>query len=243
MMAFLRFSGLSAEIRRFGLPLAGAALLLLPLSGCGLHKKPKPAAITLTPPPTLRQVPLYTSDMGGKAPTLPPLPGPDVPAAQPSPPASPEPRKAAAPTPVHHAKPSPAKPAGESDTSASTSKEVPAASGPDGSTAPPAPPAVSVANKTAAGDTVASPIGQLTTGNTPDAGQSHHDAGDLIHSTQNGVNNLKRTLSAEETKIVIQIHSFLQQAQKALDNGDNDGAYTLATKAHVLLDELTPASQ
>jgi hypothetical protein len=31
----------------------------------------------------------------------------------------------------------------------------------------------------------------------------------------------------------------LKQAQQALDNGDTDGAHTLATKAKLLLDELT----
>lgn len=236
MMGFFRFSGAHTEMRSLVLPLLGAALLWLPLSGCGAHKRPRPAPITLTAPPTLRQTPLYTSDMGGKAPSLPPLPGAEAPAAQPSPPANPEPRKPT-PTPVRHAKPSPSKPADESDTAGS--KEEPAGNSTETAPAPP----VTVAKKSADADTVASPIGPLTAGSTPDAGQSHHDAGDLIHSTQNGVNNLKRTLSTEQTKIVLQIHSFLQQAQKALDNGDNDGAYTLATKAHVLLDELTPASQ
>jgi outer membrane biosynthesis protein TonB len=235
MMAFLRFSRALVITRLSGLPLFTAALLAVSLTGCSAHKKPKPAAITLTPPPTLRQTPLYTSEMGDKAPTLPPLPGPGVPAAQPSPPANPEPRKPAA-TPVHHPKPSPAKPVAESDTIASMEEPPP----PAGDAAPPPPTA---AEKTKENEAVASPIGPLTTGSTPDAGETHHDAGDLIHSTQNGITNLKRALSAEENKIVLQIHSFLQQAQRALDNGDNEGAFTLATKAHVLLDELTPTSQ
>ncbi len=239
MTAFHRFFEAPLASRQLGLPLLGAVLVLLPLTGCSLHKKPPPAAVTLTPPPTLRQTPLYTSDMGGKAPGLPQLPGSEVPSAQPSPPANPEPRKPATPV-VHHAKPSPAKPAGESEASA---KEEPPATETDTPAAPPATPPTKVISKIPETDVVASPIGQLTTGSTPDTAQSHHDAGDLIRSTQEGINNLKRTLSAEQTKIVIQIHSFLQQAQKALDNGDNDGAFTLATKAHVLLDELTPPSQ
>jgi outer membrane biosynthesis protein TonB len=235
-MTFLRLSRAPVTIRLFGLPLVGAALLVLPLTGCSAHKRPKPAAITLVPPPTLRQTPLYTSDMGAKAPSLPPLPGPGVPAAQPSPPANPEPKKPA-PAPVHHTKPSPAKPVAESDTIASVEEPPP----PTAEAAVPPPP--TAAEKTKENEAVASPIGPLTAGSTPDAGQTHHDAGDLIRSTQNGIGNLKRALSAEENKIALQIHSFLQQAQRALDNGDNEGAYTLATKAHVLLDELTPTSQ
>jgi ribosomal protein S20 len=35
-----------------------------------------------------------------------------------------------------------------------------------------------------------------------------------------------------------QIRTFLKQAEQAMDNGDMDGAHTLATKAKLLLDEL-----
>jgi hypothetical protein len=46
-------------------------------------------------------------------------------------------------------------------------------------------------------------------------------------------------LSADEKVTVAQTRTFLSQAQKALDSGDADGAHTLATKARLLLDELT----
>ena len=47
------------------------------------------------------------------------------------------------------------------------------------------------------------------------------------------------TVSTEEKATAAQIHNYLKQAQQALDNGDTDGAHLLATKAKVLLDELT----
>jgi phosphoribosylformimino-5-aminoimidazole carboxamide ribonucleotide (ProFAR) isomerase len=51
-----------------------------------------------------------------------------------------------------------------------------------------------------------------------------------------------RNLNGDQNKTVVQIRSFLDQAQRALHNGDVDGAHTLATKAKTLLDELTGAS-
>jgi hypothetical protein len=249
MMVDFRLSA----VRFAGVPLLGASLLLVPLTGC-IHKKVKPAVIAHTPPPPLSQSPLYTSEMGDKAPPLPPIPAPDgTSQAQPAPPAQPDPKKYTAPK---HPKPSPAKPVGEGE-STTAAKEAPkeagaasaapgaqtatagGADGPSGTA--PAPP-TTVAKKATEDEAVASPIGQLTAGSTQDAGQSRHEASELIRTTQNGVTGIKRTLTADQNKIVLQIHSFLQQAQKALDNGDTDGAYTLATKARVLLDELLAPS-
>jgi hypothetical protein len=239
-----------SAVRFAGAPLLGASLLLVPLTGC-IHKKVKPAVIAHTVPPPLSQSPLYTSEMGDKAPPLPPIPASDgASQAQPAPPAQPDPKKYS--PPPHKVKPSPAKPASEGETSAAAKEAVPA-SGPPGaqtgatagaevasSAAPTAP--ITVAKKATEDEAVASPIGQLTAGSTQDAGQSRHEASELIRTTQNGVTGIKRSLTSDQNKIVLQIHSFLQQAQKALDNGDTDGAYTLATKAHVLLDELVAPS-
>lgn len=85
----------------------------------------------------------------------------------------------------------------------------------------------------------ASPIGQLTTGDSATAAQSKRDTTTLIQQTEQGLNNIKRALSADERNTVVQIRTFLKQAQQALDNGDTDGAHTLATKASLLLEELT----
>jgi hypothetical protein len=85
----------------------------------------------------------------------------------------------------------------------------------------------------------ASPIGQLTTGDSAMGEKAKHETEDLINETLQGVNAIKRALSAEEKVTAAQIHIFLKQAQQALDNGDTDGGHGLATKAKQLLDELT----
>jgi hypothetical protein len=84
-------------------------------------------------------------------------------------------------------------------------------------------------------------IGQLTAAPSADSSGSRQQAADLIDTTERGVNGL-RNLKGDQTKTAAQIRSFLDQAQRALHNGDLDGAHTLATKAKTLLDELTGAS-
>ena len=84
-----------------------------------------------------------------------------------------------------------------------------------------------------------SPIGQLTTGDSAMGEKAKRETADLIGSTDQGLNGIKRSLSTEEKVTAAQIRTFLKQAQQALDNGDTDGAHTLATKAKLLLDELT----
>jgi hypothetical protein len=84
-----------------------------------------------------------------------------------------------------------------------------------------------------------SPIGQLTTGDSAMGEKAKRETADLIGGTEQGLNGIKRSLSTEEKVTAAQIRTFLKQAQQALDNGDTDGAHTLATKAKLLLDELT----
>jgi hypothetical protein len=84
-----------------------------------------------------------------------------------------------------------------------------------------------------------SPIGQLTTGDTAAGERTKHETADLISTTLQGLNGIKRPLSSDEKVTAAQIHTFLKQAQQALDTGDADGGHTLATKAKLLLDELT----
>ncbi len=85
----------------------------------------------------------------------------------------------------------------------------------------------------------ASPIGQLTTGDSAVGEKTKHETADLIAETQQGLAGIKRSLSNEEKGTAAQIRTFLSQAEEALTNGDTDGAHTLATKAKLLLDELT----
>ena len=105
------------------------------------------------------------------------------------------------------------------------------------------PPAVTapatVATQTVAGQgETASPIGQLTTGDSALGERTKHETADLIGATQQGLNGIKRSLSTDERVTAMQIRTFLKQAQQALESGDADGGHTLATKAKLLLDEL-----
>jgi hypothetical protein len=99
-------------------------------------------------------------------------------------------------------------------------------------------------HKRTAGDTLeaasenpgVSAIGQLSSGDPPDLWRQTVDS---ITSTEHGLNIIHRTLSTQERKTVSQIREFLKHAKQALVSGDVDGAYTLAAKAKVLLNELT----
>jgi hypothetical protein len=83
-----------------------------------------------------------------------------------------------------------------------------------------------------------SPIGQLSTDNDNAGTPERHVIVDLIASTENGLKGITRTLSPDEQKTVLQIRTFLVKARDALKVDDLTGANTLATKAHLLLDEL-----
>jgi hypothetical protein len=121
-------------------------------------------------------------------------------------------------------------------------KEVSATTTPDTNPPPPESQNAKVTAPTPKGDAAApTSIGQLTAAPSPDSSGSHQQASDLIDSTQRGVNSL-HNLNGDQNKTVAQIRSFLDQAERALHNGDVDGAHTLATKAKTLLDELTGAS-
>lgn len=88
-------------------------------------------------------------------------------------------------------------------------------------------------------DPAATPFGQLTTGDDATGAQTNHNAAALIRQTQDGLEKITRKLTADEQVTAAQIRTFLKQAKQALDIGDSDGAETLATKAKLLLDELT----
>jgi hypothetical protein len=230
--------------RRLSLASLAATALLPALSGCAyLHKEsPAPVPITavapsLADPPV---APLYSELTQGNS-ALPDLPSPPPPGAQPAPP----PASEIADTtkkPVHTARRHGRK--GEMDVAEthereSRDKETPA---PEVAAAPPEGQNLKVTAPTPSGDTSQpTPIGQLTAGPTQDTVGSRQQAVELIDSTQRGVNSL-RNLNGDQSKTVAQIRSFLDQAQRALHNGDVDGAHTLATKARTLLDELTGAS-
>jgi hypothetical protein len=83
-------------------------------------------------------------------------------------------------------------------------------------------------------------IGLLSTGDVTAGAQTRQSTLDLISNTESGLRNIKRMLdSATDQQTASQIRAFLQKAKAALELNDLDGAHTLATKAKVLLDELT----
>ena len=96
-----------------------------------------------------------------------------------------------------------------------------------------------MAQQTAPNVGTGSPIGQLTTGDSALGERTKHETADLIGETQQGLSGIKRSLSSDEKVTATQIRTYLKLAQQALDSGDTDGAHTLATKAKLLLDELT----
>src|SRR5271155_2879254 len=218
------------------------ALLAISIAGCA-EKKAK------TAPPAQAQAPSMDAGKAGALypppltqssaqPAQPaPAPAPEVAQTEPAPPPPPPPSDTGKTTSKHKSKPSAAKSASppSSGTAASTDTAAPQ----PGSTTS------SGQSDTAATDVAttgeppaASPIGQLSTGDT--AGQTHprKDTSDLITNTENGLNNIKHTLTPQEQETATQIRTFLNKAKQALGNEDLDGAYTLATKAKVLLDEL-----
>ncbi|HEY0759340.1 MAG TPA: hypothetical protein VGD59_08815 [Acidisarcina sp.] len=107
-------------------------------------------------------------------------------------------------------------------------------------TDPPAPGSQTAINLTpAVSPAPSSSIGLLSAGDTSGGEDTRRSTVSLIASTETGLNTLKRSLSTPDQQTAGQIRTFLQKAKAALDVDDLDGAHTLATKAKVLLDELT----
>ncbi len=84
----------------------------------------------------------------------------------------------------------------------------------------------------------ASPIGQLSSTSVSNP-QGRAEIERIINDTENGLNNIKRTLTSEEQLTSTQIKTFLFKSKQALADNDLDGAQTLANKAKELLGELT----
>jgi hypothetical protein len=233
--------------RLLSLPSVAASLLIPALSGCAyFHKStPPPVPITAQAPalvvPPL--APLYT-EMSQTDPALPELPTPPLPGAQPAPPpASIIVATAKKPARITRRRKLELEVAErETREREAREKEISASTTPDTAPPPPESQNAKVTAPTPKGDTAApTSIGQLTAAPSPDSSGSRQQASDLIDSTQRGVNSL-HNLNGDQTKTVAQIRSFLDQAERALHNGDVDGAHTLATKAKTLLDELTGAA-
>jgi hypothetical protein len=193
-------------------------LLAVLISGCK-HKTP-------IAPPVAAQAPPLPPKPLEQAAALPAVPQPETPKVGPPGSDQPPPQPEQKPKrPAHH-KPKPATPGTPADQGAKeTAKETPSA----GTT-----------QQASAGEASgASPIGQLSTAGDSSGTPSGHDILDSIASTEKGLNDLKRTLTPAEQQTVTQIRTFLSKAKQSLSQDDLDGAHTLATKAKVLLEELT----
>jgi hypothetical protein len=205
---------------------AAATQLVFLCSGCLFHKSSPPQQAqapplqtgkgTLNPPTTAQQQEKTDTPLAS------PLPPPSAQSVPLPPP--PPPKKV-----KHKVKTPAAKPADTAQTSATGGGSQSSTAGSQSAQA--IPPLATVGTP--------SPIGQLTTGDSAMGEKAKRETADLIGGTEQGLNGIKRSLSTEEKVTATQIRTFLKQAQQALDNGDMDGAHTLATKAKLLLDELT----
>lgn len=83
-----------------------------------------------------------------------------------------------------------------------------------------------------------SPIGQLSAAGESTNLARRRQIVDEINATERGLENIKHPLSRQEEATAAQIRTFLEKAKLALTQADLDGAHTLVTKAHVLLNEI-----
>ncbi len=91
-------------------------------------------------------------------------------------------------------------------------------------TAPPPPPPVELGSLTVGGD---------------QATMNRKQAADLLAANEKRLAGLSAEVKSKQKSQVGWVQSFQRDAMKALNNGDAGAAVTLATKAKVLLDELT----
>jgi hypothetical protein len=80
-------------------------------------------------------------------------------------------------------------------------------------------------------------IGALSSGGDQ-APQSQQQARDLIGAILKRISALPAKTADANKKEISQVSHFLEQAQKALNSGDAEGAINLATKAKLLMDDL-----
>jgi hypothetical protein len=208
-------------------------LLVLATTGCTslFKKKANPVPQQAQAPPiTTGQTSTPLPTLEPEAPS--PTPLPDTTNEQP---VTPVPTHKKRPAVVHKPKPSPAKP-GETTVAGTTPPSTDPKSPAAGTAPAAAPPTQTASTGTAPESSV---IGTLSTGDVATGSQTRRETTDLINTTETGLNSIKRPLNGQEQETVGQIKTFLQKARQALQVDDVDGAKTLATKAKVLLEELT----
>jgi ribosomal protein S20 len=83
-----------------------------------------------------------------------------------------------------------------------------------------------------------SAIGALTSGGEANS-RSQQEAADMIAANEKRLNALSAQIVEEQKAQISKVKTFQRQAQEALNSGDVEGAKTLATKAKLLLDDLS----
>jgi hypothetical protein len=83
-----------------------------------------------------------------------------------------------------------------------------------------------------------SAVGALTSGGEANP-RSQQEAADMIAANEKRLNALSAQILEEQKPQISQVKNFQRQAQEALTSGDDEGAKTLATKAKLLLDDLS----
>lgn len=82
-------------------------------------------------------------------------------------------------------------------------------------------------------------IGELTSGGAEANPRSQQEAADMIAANEKRLNALPSQILDEQKAQISKVKNFQRQAQEALSSGDAEGAKTLATKAKLLLDDLS----
>ena len=72
----------------------------------------------------------------------------------------------------------------------------------------------------------------------PQAAQQRINTNQLLSAAEYNINNLHRTLTTDDQAIIQHIRGFIDQSRQAMKDGDMERAYTLATKARLMSDEL-----
>ena len=86
--------------------------------------------------------------------------------------------------------------------------------------------------------TEAAAIGALTSGGEANS-RSQQEAADMIAANEKRLNALPAQIVEDQKAQISKVKTFQRQAQEALTSGDAEGAKTLATKAKLLLDDLS----
>jgi hypothetical protein len=208
---------------RSGMKIGAIGLLLAMLGGCNrkaANVSPAPDAQAPSRPPA------QMADLMPKMPTVPPNAetrpvklDTSVPAEETSETTAPPPRRVR-----HHPKPTTTQEATQPEVKAPAAADTPTPQGPEVASGQPS---------------ENSPIGQLSPANGDSNTADRQQLTAQINTTENRLNGIHRSMNADEQKTVALIRTFITKAREALKTDDVDGAKGFATKAKLLLEELT----